>query len=207
MILRRRFAWLCVAATVVLLDVTEDVLGNDSSVVDRQVLVGIHETLSLQWTSVFGAATLTASAHVLLPVVALVAIALSLRRFVYEAALLVGSAIAASLVVYVAKLGFGRARPQLWDTQWYWGSSFPSGHTLSAAAVATAACLIVARMRPQWRAWCVPLAFAWVVTVAMSRLVLGVHWPTDVIAAACAGVLVAAAVNAGLAALLRERPA
>jgi len=207
MILRRRFAWLCVAATVVLLDVTEDVLGNDSTIVDRKVLIGIHDALSPHWFNVFGAATLTASAHVLLPIVALVAIGLALRRFPFEAALLAGSAIAASLVIYVAKLGFGRARPQLWDTQWYWGSSFPSGHTLSAAAVATAACLIVARLRPQWRAWCVPLAFAWVVMVALSRLVLGVHWPTDVIAAACAGVLVAAAVNAALGALLKERPA
>ena len=43
--------------------------------------------------------------------------------------------------VYGLKAIVGRARPALWGSQWYWGSSFPSGNTLSTAAFATAAAL------------------------------------------------------------------
>ncbi|MGO4549703.1 phosphatase PAP2 family protein [Lysobacter sp. 2RAF19] len=205
--IRRRFAWLCLAAAVVLAQVTEEVLGNESALVDRTLLVDIHDGVPSSWVRVFDLATLSASVKVLLPAVALVSIALALARRRHEALLLAVSAGLASLVVYWSKTAFGRARPDLWDTQWYWGSSFPSGHTLSAAAIATAACLIVARVRPAWHTAVVSLAIAWVVAVALSRLVLGVHWPTDVLAAACAGLLVAAAVNGALLFIEHRRKA
>ncbi|KGQ19323.1 Membrane-associated phospholipid phosphatase [Lysobacter dokdonensis DS-58] len=202
--IRRRFAWVCVAAAVVLSQVTEEVLGNESTRVDREILVAIHDSVSSAWRAVFDVVTLSASARVLLPAVALLAMALAIARHRQEALLLALSAGGASMVVYVAKTAFGRARPDLWDTQWYWGSSFPSGHTLSAAAVATAACLVVARLRPAWARASVLLAIAWVALVALSRLVLGVHWPTDVVAAACAGLLVAAGVSGALSIIERR---
>lgn len=205
--IRRRFAWLCLAAAVVLAQVTEEVLGNESALVDKALLIDIHDGVPAGWVRLFTLATLSASGNVLLPLVALASIALAFARRRHEALLLAVSAGLASLVVYWSKTAFGRARPDLWDTQWYWGSSFPSGHTLSAAAIATATCLVVARVRPAWHTAVVSLAFAWVVAVALSRLVLGVHWPTDVLAAACAGLLVAAAVNGTLLFIEHRRKA
>jgi undecaprenyl-diphosphatase len=196
---RRRLVLLSIAAAILLAQVTEEVLGNESTRVDHDLLVGIHDAVPASWMGLFKAATLTASATALFPVVALTSIALLLAHRRHEAWLLALSAGLASLVVYCAKTAFGRARPDLWNTQWYWGSSFPSGHTLSAAAVATAACLVVARIRPAWRARAIGVAIAWVALVGLSRLVLGVHWPTDVAAAACAGLLVASAVHGALA--------
>ena len=89
----------------------------------------------------------------------------------------------------------GRARPELWSTTWYWGSSFPSGHTLSTAAFATALTLIASRIWPQSRRVVLPLAVLWVSLMGLSRMVLGVHWPTDVLAAICLGVFIALAVS------------
>ncbi len=61
--------------------------------------------------------------------------------------------------------------------------SFPSGHTLHAVGFT----LLTILVQPVWTAILVPFA----ILVAISRLVLGLHWPSDVIAGACIGALTA----------------
>jgi undecaprenyl-diphosphatase len=61
-------------------------------------------------------------------------------------------------------------------------SSFPSGHTTTAFAVATMLFLLMRGSRWRW------LVFVWAALVGVSRVYRGVHWPTDVLAGACAGV-------------------
>lgn len=59
------------------------------------------------------------------------------------------------------------------------GLSFPSGHTTLAFALAAA----VGLRWPRWRAVSLGLAAA----VGLSRVALGLHWPTDVLAGAVLG--------------------
>ncbi|MFC4233480.1 phosphatase PAP2 family protein [Parasediminibacterium paludis] len=59
--------------------------------------------------------------------------------------------------------------------------SFPSGHTSTAFAVATSLSL-------QYKKWYVVVpAYAWASSVGYSRLYLGEHYPTDVLAGAAIG--------------------
>ena len=113
--------------------------------------------------------------------------ALLVARRRFEAVLLCSSVITATLVVWGMKAIVGRARPALWEAQWYWSSSFPSGHTLSTTAFATAAALCVARIWLYAGSLAIALAVLWTSLVAVSRLVLGVHWPSDVLVALCLG--------------------
>jgi undecaprenyl-diphosphatase len=62
-------------------------------------------------------------------------------------------------------------------------SSFPSAHTATAFAAATAVALRVRRKR------FATSAFVWAVGVGVSRIYRGVHWPSDVLAGACLGIL------------------
>jgi membrane-associated phospholipid phosphatase len=59
------------------------------------------------------------------------------------------SPIVATLVVWGMKAIVGQARPALWEAPWNWGSSLPSGRTLTTAALSTAAALCVARLWPR----------------------------------------------------------
>ena len=193
---RRRFGvLLLLVLAVIAIKVSEDVVKRESGPFDRPVMIFIHENTPAALNGFFEAATLTGSARVLVPLLAVVVIALLVARRRFEALLLAISVAGGAAIVYVLKALVDRARPALWDSEWYWGSSFPSGHTLVVAAFATAAAIGATRIRPRWRVTALSIAVAWIASVAASRLVLGVHWPTDVLAAACIGAFVPLAIG------------
>ncbi len=188
---RRRLAIL-VALTLAVsaIKVIEDVLAKESGPVDGAILWFIREHVPAALGDVFKAITRSASGRVLVPLAVVAVLAFVVARRWFEALLLGGSLLAAALLVYALKGIVGRTRPEFWETQWYWGSSFPSGHTLNVAAFSTAAALCIARIWPRHATLAMSLAFLWTGAVALSRLVLGVHWPSDVLAAICLGAFI-----------------
>ena len=63
-------------------------------------------------------------------------------------------------------------------------NSFPSGHTTTSFAVATMLVLMTYGSRNSWIG---KAALVWAFLVGVSRIYRGVHWPTDVLAGAFAG--------------------
>lgn len=184
------------SAAVVLGALVEDVLGNETLALDRALLTAVHELVPGSWVPAFRAITFTGSFAFIAVCALLLCTAYWFAGHRRAAATLAATPAIAGALIYVAKTTIGRERPALWPTDHYWGSSFPSGHTLAAAALATAAYLVARHQDARTAAVSAAIGLTWVVAVAVSRLVLGVHWPTDVAAAACAGVLAAIASRA-----------
>ena len=86
----------------------------------------------------------------------------------------------AVLLNALMKLVFHRPRPELWPRAVTEnGASFPSGHSMFAAALWSVATLLLWRTRWRWPA--LGLGVAYSLLMGGSRLVLGVHYPTDVL--------------------------
>lgn len=113
---------------------------------------------------------------------------LAARRRLREG-LFAGIALGGSALLNLgAKQLFARERPSLWESIAPESSySFPSGHAMGSMTLAMVLILLVWHTR--WRWWiAVPMA-GFVVLVGLSRVYLGVHYPSDIMAgwaAACA---------------------
>lgn len=107
-----------------------------------------------------------------------------------HALVLLGTVLLALVSSEGMKAIYGRPRPDLVPHgSFVYSASFPSGHsTLSAATFLTLA-VLVSSLEARWRtkALFYGLAFAILATVGLSRVYLGVHWPSDVLAGWCLG--------------------
>ena len=192
----RRFAVLTLLTLLVIgIKVFEDVLSKESGPVDTAALLLIKQNTPPALIGFFSAVTWSGAAIFLVPATAVLCALLLLMRRPREAVLLAATMASGWALTYALKMVVNRTRPELWSTTWYWGSSFPSGHTLSTAAFATALTLIATRIWPQSVRVALPLAVLWISLMGLSRMVLGVHWPTDVLAAVCVGVFIPLAIR------------
>lgn len=109
----------------------------------------------------------------------------------YVMAGLVVAAIGSSgLLTHVLKQGIDRVRPDLVDHLTHsTHSSFPSGHALQAtvAFLIIGALLASAQQNTRLRMLILTGAALLTLLVGISRIYLGVHWPTDVLAGWCLG--------------------
>lgn len=116
------------------------------------------------------------------------------RRF--RSALLVTLAVVGGAILsYLLKEAFGRPRPDLVPHGSHvYLTSFPSGHSMQSAATYLTLGALLARMqkRRRLRIYILTLVLLTTVLVGISRVYLGVHWPTDVLAGWTAGAVWAA---------------
>jgi membrane-associated phospholipid phosphatase len=121
------------------------------------------------------------------PLDLLVLLSLALRRR-FRDSLFFGIAVIGSAALNIfAKNHYARLRPDLWlslrpETTY----SFPSGHAMGSATLGVA--LIILCWPTRWR-WPITVAsLAFVLLVGVSRVYLGVHYPSDILAGWCAAI-------------------
>src|SRR5690606_9414514 len=103
------------------------------------------------------------------------------RRLAWYLLLAVGSG---TLLSMLLKAGFDRPRPEFVPSGYIvYTSSFPSGHSMmSAVAFLTLGALLAgAQSDRRLKIYLLGLAVLLTFAVGLSRIYLGVHWPTDVL--------------------------
>ena len=134
--------------------------------------------------------TLLGTGLVLMTMVAVAATFLWLTDHRFSALLLLIATWGGVAINALLKSSFNRSRPQVfeWGTQ-VLTSSFPSGHAMSATiAYGTVAYLAARLQRRRLSRWITLfIAAVLIVLICFSRLYLGVHYPSDVVAGALMG--------------------
>jgi undecaprenyl-diphosphatase len=184
------------------------VLRNQTIRFDAAVRDWVHSFASSGPTAFFSAMTWLGSELFLLPFGALVVWLLVGAGRRHAAALLVLAAAGGELLDHILKLAFHRGRPSsFFGYPLPESYSFPSGHSMvSICFFGVLAAVLTARMESRAKRGAVwAAAAALVLIIGMSRIYLGVHYPSDVAAGYCAAILWVAAVRAGYVVWLRRR--
>lgn len=132
---------------------------------------------------------------VIMMIVGVAALLLWHTRHRYSAVLLLVSSGGGLLLNGILKMGFDRPRPQIFEWATHASSSsFPSGHAMGSAIVYATVAYLAARLQRRWwsRLLTLTSAAALILLIALSRLYLGVHYPSDVIAGMVIGLAWAA---------------
>ncbi len=155
---------------------------------DSAARYGVRHLTSLG-KRVFTAITQLGSTVVVVVLALLVAIAEHRRRPTRQVVPFLVVAIGGTLAINnLVKALVGRARPDIARLVGASGSSFPSGHSANAAVTYAALALVLGRGRSYRTKVVLASTAAMVaVAVAMSRVLLGVHWLTDVVAGLALG--------------------
>jgi undecaprenyl-diphosphatase len=143
-----------------------------------------HDFTALGSVSILLTMTLAATGYLLL------------RRKWPEAGLLVVAFVGGLVLSETMKAVFGRARPpEAYRLAEALNPSFPSGHALLSAVVFLTLGALLARAtdKRQVRGYIMGVAIAIALFVGMTRVYLGVHWASDVLAGWCLGAAWAAA--------------
>ena len=153
---------------------------------DQPIQVALHKLATPGVDAFFVAMSKLGYQWGVVPVDALLLLFLAWKRR-YRDGLFFGLSVVGSLVLNMAaKNYFARGRPDLWasiapETSF----SFPSGHAMASVTLGAAVIMLAWNTRGRW--WVFAAATLFVVLVGTSRVYLGVHFPSDILAGWTAG--------------------
>ncbi|CEA00283.1 phosphatidylglycerophosphatase B [Jeotgalicoccus saudimassiliensis] len=111
------------------------------------------------------------------------------------------SMIASSILIPVLKNSFDRERPSMLRLIEISGFSFPSGHAMGSTIFFGSLATIIKHTDLNNKALLMTVCATFILMISSSRVYLGVHYPTDVLA----GVVIGLAVVVGTSALLHKK--
>jgi len=160
---------------------------------DRSGLGLAHQLRNPTLDGLMAIITSFGSIWLLLPLASVGAAWLWFRGRRLESGFVLLALLGATALAQLVKLWVARPRPDLYALSYAnplpmpADLSFPSAHSMQAAALATALFLVLSRQRAEWHDSLAWLLAALALLVGLSRIYLQVHFPSDVLAGLLAG--------------------
>lgn len=156
---------------------------------DQPIQTAIRGDLPETLTLLFRAITHLIDIPVIISWVLIVAFIFYRKQWKMESYLMLGNLALAGILIVTFKNIYQRPRPEILHLVEEKGFSFPSGHSLAVTImVGTLIVILSQRIKNTvWRKIVQILLSLYIVSVLVSRIYLGVHYPSDVLASLCVG--------------------
>jgi len=159
----------------------DELIENEPIGLDKLILTWIHSQATPFLDGVFLFFTTIGNIEYILPVTILIVVYLLHKKQRLNALIVSFGVGGAALSNIILKIIFHRDRPNLWHSFIIeTGYSFPSGHAMMSCALLLCIIIILWTTRLRWLSLIIGLPT--VGLIGISRLYLGVHYPTDVLA-------------------------
>ena len=196
------------AAALAFLIVAEEVFtGSTVASFDRALASALQTSASPAWRRIFGAVTWFGKSEVLLVASVLVAVRLlMMRAYVLAIGWIIAQA-GGALLNNTLNGSFARSRPESVVALQHATSSFPSGHAMGTFVFCGVGASILLRYVRSWSMGAVVItaAFSWCLVMGFTRLYLGVHYLSDVVAGLIAATAWVAVCISGIELALRKK--
>ena len=156
---------------------------------DQPIQTAIRGDLPASLTVLFRTITHLIDIPVIITWVLIVAFIFYRKQWKLESYLMLGNLALAGILIVTFKNIYQRPRPEILHLVEEKGFSFPSGHSLAVTImVGTLIVILSQRIKDQlWKRIVQILLGLYLVSVLISRVYLGVHYPSDVLASLCVG--------------------
>ena len=159
-------------------------------------VISYIQNLENEWlTKFYKMITIIADTYQSAIITILLAALLYIKKYYREALFLTVTMSVCGLAMPLLKNIFSRERPNFHRLIEISGYSFPSGHTTSATTMyLTLAIILLSIMKKLNKYFVFSIAVLGIVIIGSSRIYLGVHYPTDVMAGICLGISIVSTV-------------
>jgi membrane-associated phospholipid phosphatase len=169
---------------LIFIELAEDILDKDPILLDTSLLNFIRSLSSDGLTTLFKFVTHGGDTVFILSATVLLAVYLYLKKRPRDMMAVLFSVGGAGIINLLLKLFFQRSRPDIELALITENSfSFPSGHAMGSAALGLVVAIMFLRSKYRWPA--LLLSGTYIFVIGVSRVYLGVHYPSDIIAGWC----------------------